>query len=179
MLVLAILAGATWIATWPREDASLPVERAAATEPLGYYAKGARLVGWDEQGRQTYRIFAERLDELPGEERLQLTGVNVDYQPADQTAWTLTAATAKYAWNGAELDLNGDVEARSMPADGSRPWTITTQKLLFLPATSRAETDEEVEISVGGWRFRAGGLRADLKGDTLALESRVHGTIIP
>lgn len=179
MLVLAILAGATWIATWPREDASPPVERAAATAPLGYYAKGARLVGWDEQGRQTYRIFAERLDELPGEERLQLTGVNVDYRPADQTAWTLTAASAMYAWNGAQLDLVGNVEARSTPAKGSNPWTITTQKLLFSPDSSRAESDEPVEIRVGDWRLRSVGLRADLKGDTLALESRVHGTIAP
>jgi LPS export ABC transporter protein LptC len=178
MVVLAILAAATWVATWQREDTTPPVERVADAEPLGYYARGARLSGTDEQGRLTYRVFAERLDELPGEERLQLTGVNVDYQPADQTPWTLTAATAKYAWNGAQLDLNGNVEARSMPADGSRPWTISTEKLLFSPDTSRAETDEDVEIRIGDWHFRAGGLRADLKGDTLALESLVHGTFV-
>jgi LPS export ABC transporter protein LptC len=179
MVVLAILAAATWIATWQRPDTAAPVERVADAEPLGYYARGARLSGTDEQGRMTYRIFAERLDEVPGEERLQLTGVNVDYQPADETAWTLTAASAKYAWKGAQLDLNGNVEARSMPADGSRPWTISTEKLLFSPDTSSAETDEDVEIHVGDWQLRAAGLRADLKGDTLALESRVHGTILP
>lgn len=179
MVVLAILAAATWVATWERQDATPPVERVEPAGPLGYYARGARLSGTDEQGRLTYRIFAERLDEVPGEERLQLTGVNVDYQPADETAWTLTAASAKYAWNGSQLDLNGDVEARSMPADGSRPLTITTEKLLFSPDTSSAESDEEVEIRVGDWQLRAVGLRADLKGPTLALESLVHGTILP
>jgi LPS export ABC transporter protein LptC len=84
-----------------------------------------------------------------------------------------------YAWNGAQLDLVGNVEARSAPAKGSNPWTITTQKLLFSPDSSRAESDEPVEIRVGDWRLRSVGLRADLKGDTLALESRVHGTIAP
>ena len=179
MVVLAILAAVTWIATWQREDAAPPVERVTDSEPLGYYARGARLSGTDEQGRVTYRIFAERLDELPGEERLALTGVNVDYQPVDQTPWTLTAASAKYAWNDSQLDLNGNVEARSMPADGSRPWTITTEKLRFSPDTSSAESDEDVEIRVGDWQLSAVGLRADLKGDTLALESVVHGTILP
>jgi len=179
MVVLAIVAAATWIATWQGQDAAPPVERAADVGPLGYYARGARISGTDEEGRVTYRIFAERLDELPGEQRLELTGVKVDYQPADETPWTLTAASARYAWDSELLDLNGDVEARSIPADGSRTMTITTQKLLFSPDTSSAESDAEVQIRVGDWQLGAVGVRADLKGDTLALESKVHGTILP
>ena len=65
MIVLAILAAATWVATWERQDATPPVERVKPTGPLGYYARGARLSGTDEQGRPTYHIFAERLDEVP------------------------------------------------------------------------------------------------------------------
>src|SRR5688572_20595501 len=73
MVVLAIIAAATWILTWQRMDVDpLLVDRAAEPGPLGYYARGAHLTGWDEQGRLRYRIFAERLEELPGEERLQL-----------------------------------------------------------------------------------------------------------
>ena len=94
-VVLAIVAAALWITTWQRQGETPAVERVADTEPLGYYARGARISGTDEEGRVTYRIFAERLDEVPGEERLDLTGVNVDYQPADETAWTFTAASAK------------------------------------------------------------------------------------
>jgi LPS export ABC transporter protein LptC len=179
MVVLAILAAALWVATWDRQDATPPVERVKPTGPLGYYARGARLSGTDEQGRLTYRIFAERLDEVPGEGRLQLTGVNVDYQPADETAWSLTAASAKYAWDGSQIDLDGNVEARSKPAAGADPVTITTQRLRLSPDTSSAESDEEVQIRVGDWQLRAVGLRADFKGPTLALESLVHGTILP
>ena len=179
MLVLAMLAAATWIATWQREDASPPIDRGAELEPLGYYARGARLSGTDEQGRLTYRIFAERLDEVPGEDRLQLTGVNVDYQPAEDIEWTLSAATAQYARDGSQLDLLGNVEVRSLPTDGSRPLTIVTEKLLFSPDTSSAETDERVEIHVGHLQLNGAGLWSDLKGGTLKLESDVHGTIAP
>jgi len=178
MVVLAILAAALWVATWDRQDATPPVERVKPTGPLGYYARGARLSGTDEQGRLTYRIFAERLDEVPGEGRLQLTGVNVDYQPADETAWSLTAASAKYAWDGSQIDLDGNVEARSKPAAGSHPVTITTQQLRLSPDTSSAESDGKVQVRVGDLQLNAVGLRADLKGDTLELESVEHGRIL-
>jgi LPS export ABC transporter protein LptC len=178
MLLLAILAAATWVATWQREDAASPVDRAAQTEPLGYYARGARVTSTDERGRPAYRIFADRLDELPGEDRLELTGVNVHYEPADATAWTLTAATAKYARDGSRLDLKGNVEVRSSPTDGSRPLTFATERLRFSPDTSSAESDGAVQIRVGDWQLDAIGLRADLKEQTLTLESVVHGTLL-
>lgn len=178
MFVLAILAAATWILTWEPQDASPPVDRVSESEPLSYYARGANVTGTDEQGRPAYRIFAERWDELPGEDRLQMTGVNVDYQPAEATAWTLTAATAKYARDGSQLDLKGQVEVRSSPTDGSRSVAFVTEALRFSPDTSEVESDEAVRIRVGDWQLDAIGLHADLKEQTLALESVEHGTLL-
>jgi LPS export ABC transporter protein LptC len=57
--------------------------------------------------------------------------------------------------------------------------TIVTDKLLFSPDTSSVESDERVEIRVGDLHLRGTGLRSDLKGGTLKLESEVHGTIAP
>jgi LPS export ABC transporter protein LptC len=176
MIVLAILAAATWVATWQRQDAVQPAESSADTRPLGYYALGAELLGTDEQGRVTYRIRADRLDELPDEGRLQLEGVNVQYQPTDETAWAISAASASRMKNGTQLDFAGNVEVRSAPTDGSEPMTIVTEKLRFSPDTSSAESDEPVRMRVGDWQLDAVGLRTHLKGDTLELESQVHGT---
>jgi LPS export ABC transporter protein LptC len=177
LIVLAIAAAATWLFTWPGQDSSPAAENPLESPPLGYYARGARLSRTDEEGRFAYRVFAERLDELPGDERLQLTGVNVEYRPADDTAWSLSAATGRYARDGSRLDLAGEVEVRSAPTDGSTPLTITTQQLLFSPDTSTVEADEAVEIRVGDWQLHGVGLRADLKEDTLELESLLHGTL--
>jgi LPS export ABC transporter protein LptC len=179
MAVLAILAAVTWLATWQRQDAAAPVEPVATTAPAGYFARGARIVGTDEQGRPTYRIFADRLDELPGEDRLQLTGVAVDYQPPDEAAWSLSAASAIYARDGSKLDFAGAVEIRSAPTDDGDPVTITTERLVLSPDTSTAQSDGAVEIRVGELQLRGVGLLADLKGDTLRLESLVHGTLVP
>jgi LPS export ABC transporter protein LptC len=179
MVVLAVLAAATWLATWQGQGSSPGLEGAAEAGPFGYYARGARLYRTDDEGRFVTHVFAERLDELPGEEQLQLTGVSVEYRPADDTAWTLSAATAKYSRDGSRVDLAGEVAVRSSPADGSRPVTILTDKLLFSPDTSTAESSEAVEIHVGDWQLQGVGLRALLKEDSLKLESEVHGTFVP
>jgi lipopolysaccharide export system protein LptC len=50
--------------------------------------------------------------------------------------------------------------------------------LVFSPDTSKAESDEAVQIHVGDWQLDAIGLRADLKEHTLALESVEHGTLL-
>ncbi|HUQ51248.1 MAG TPA: LPS export ABC transporter periplasmic protein LptC [Gammaproteobacteria bacterium] len=176
MLVLAILAAATWVATWPPQNAGLPKERSANEGPLGYYLRGARLFGTDDEGRVTYRVRAERLDEVPDEARLRLEGVAVEYQPPDNTAWAISAATGSVPKDGSLLDLRGNVEIRSTPSDGSNPITINTEQLRFSPESSSAESDERVRVRVGDWHFEAVGLSTHLKGDALELESQVHGT---
>lgn len=179
MIALALAAAATWVLTWQPQERSLPVEDAGTSQSLGYYLRGARMVGTDEQGRVAYRIFAERLDELPDEGRLELTGVDVEYQPPDETPWSISAAKASATKDIEWLELTGGVEIRSTGTEDSDPVTVVTQKLTFWPDTSNAESSERVEIQVGKWRFSGGGLRADLKGDSLKLESDVHGTLVP
>jgi LPS export ABC transporter protein LptC len=127
----------------------------------------------------TYRVRAERLDEFPAEEQLRLEGVEVDYQPAEDTAWAISAANGSAPKDGSLLELSGDVEIRNAPTDGSAQQTILTQALRFWPDTSSVESDQPVEFRVGDWRLHGIGLRADLKGRTLRLESIKHGTFAP
>ena len=85
----------------------------------------------------------------------------------------------EYAWDGSQIDLDGNVEARSKPAAGSHPVTITTQQRCGFRPTLRAPSRTERCKSVSGTcNLNAVGLRADLKGDTLELESVEHGTIL-
>ena len=179
MVVLAIVAAVTWVASWQREEPATPAPAAADPRPLGYYLYGARLLGTDEQGRVAYRVLAQRIDELPDEGRLRFEGVSVEYQPVGETAWAISAANASGPKDGSQLDLAGNVEVRSAPTDGSRPESFSTQKLRFSPESSSAETDEPVTIHVGDWHLDAIGLRTHLKDDTLRLESQVHGTFAP
>lgn len=178
LVLLAALAAATWLAS--RTPSSVaPAVDGGDGPPLGYYLRGARLVGTDANGRVAYRIHAERLDEHPDREVLELTGVAVEYQPADETPWRISAAAATAPKDRSQLDLKGNVELESAPADGGRPMRIATEELRFFPDSSSVESDETVTILVGDWRLSAKGLRTHLKGDSLELESEVHGRFGP
>lgn len=174
LVLLAALAGGTWLASRAPVSESVVVE-GGSERPLGYYLRGARLVGTDENGHVAYRIHAEQLDERPEQELLELTGVAVEYQPADDTPWRISAAAATALKDGTQLDLKGNVELVSAPVDGGRPVHIATEELRFFPDTSSVESDQTVTIRVGDWRLSAKGLRTHLKGDSLELESEVHG----
>jgi len=179
MVVLAVLAAATWVYTWRPEEAAAPARAETDARPLGYYVHGARVLGTDEQGNVVYRVIARRLDELPDRGLLVFDGVSVEYRPVDATAWEISADSGRGPKNGSELELVGNVELKSAPENGSEPVIVTTQMLKFSANASSAETDEPVHIRVGDWRLDAVGLRTHLKDDTLRLESQVYGTFAP
>jgi len=179
MIVLALLAAATGFLRWQRATPDPVPAVDESTSPLGYYVHGARVLKLDEQGRVAYRVFAARLDELPEEQRLRLESARVEYQPVGETAWTMSAKSATAPKNVSEVDFIGDVELKSSRADDSEPVTIVTQKLKFSRDRSSAETDEAVTIRMGDWHLETIGLHVDLKGDTLELESQVHGEFFP
>ncbi len=179
MIVLALLAAATGLLRWQRATPDPVPAVDGSTSPLGYYVHGARVLGTDERGHVAYRLTAQRLDEVPGEERLRFEGVSVDYQPFGETAWEITAAAASGPRDRSLLELAGNVELRSAPTDGAAPVFFATAKLQFSPDTSRAESDETVEFRVGDWQLEAKGLSMNLNDDTLKLESEVHGTFAP
>lgn len=178
--IILLLAAAivTWYWSRPAEPPRV-VRRAEDQAPLGYYVRGARMQGTDANGRVTYRILADRLEELPDQSLLELNGVRIEYSPADEVPWLIRAERASTPKSGARLDLEGDVELRSEPTDGKKPIAITTARLTFVPDESMAVSSEPVRLTVGDWHVDAVGLNANLKDDEVELESNVHGQVAP
>src|SRR5882672_4920006 len=178
-LILIVLLGAAAVASWYFSLPSAVEPRPTSSgddAPLGYYLRGARILGTDESGRVAYSLVAARLEEHPNEERLLLSDVKIDYMPPDTVPWVITAATGSAPKNRAVVDLKGGVELRSDPP-GSQPIRIDTETLTFVPTTSTAVTDQPVAVAIGTWHLDAVGLRARVKDQTLALESNVHGKL--
>jgi LPS export ABC transporter protein LptC len=180
-IAIAFLASAAAASYWwSREPPAEPAKRRADDSTLpGYYAHGARLTGTDDAGRVAYRLRADSLEEVPGEGRFAMSGVRVEYTPADETPWSITALRASAPTNGSELDFEGEVELRSAPADSRHAYVLTTPQLRFEPDRSWVETDQRVDVRVGDWQVAGVGLRAHLNDETLKLESGVHGRIVP
>jgi len=181
-LLLIVLLGAAAVATWLWSQPSPPDQSrrpAGGDTELGYYLRGARMLGTDDNGRAVYRILADRLEERPNEERLLLERVQIEYHPPGELPWVITAGSGSATRDHSELELKDGVEIRSQPIDGSAPVRVTTPTLRFLPPTSRAETDERVVIDSGRWHLEGVRLRALLKGHRMELESDVHGKFVP
>jgi len=176
IVLLGTAAVASWL--WSRPTSlEQPRRREGGDTELGYYLRGARLLGTDESGRAAYRILADRLEEHPDQERLLLEHVQVEYHPPGDLPWVITASSGNATRDRSELELKDGVEIRSQPTDGSAPVHVTTPTLRFLPPTSSAESDDRVVIDAGRWHLEGVGLH--LKGDRVELESDVHGKFVP
>jgi lipopolysaccharide export system protein LptC len=176
--LLAAAAAATWY--FARPPAATVARRPPAdAAPLGYYLRGMRLSGTDETGRITYRIHADRAEELTDRQLLSLSGVRLEYLPADEVPWLVSATRASAPKNGSHLDLEGEVRLESAPTGDEEPIVIATTRLRVEPDRFNAVSDQPVELRIGDRQFNAVGLRAHLKDDTLELESEVHGAFVP
>jgi LPS export ABC transporter protein LptC len=176
--LLICAAVASWY--WSLPAAVAPTDQNdSAAGPLGYYLSGARLLGTDDDGHITYVVLADRAEELPDQEQLQLHGVQVEYRPENEIPWLVSATAASAPKNGSYLDLTGEVELRSQPRDGGEPTVIGTSSLRFEPNEFSARSQAAVELQIGVQRLAAVGLRAHLKDDSLELESEVHGQFAP
>lgn len=175
---LAAAAAATWY--WSRPPVQAPVARSTgASAALGYYLRGARLVGANDEGRITYSVMAEHVVELPGEERLELTGVTIEYRPESDISWLVSAARASAPTTGSHLELSGDVRLSNDPGDGRAATVITAATMRFVPDEFTAESSAPIELKIGDAVLKAVGLKAHLKDDSVRLESEVHGRFVP
>jgi LPS export ABC transporter protein LptC len=167
---LAMLAGASW---WlAQRDAATPPAPATVTQP-GYYLKTAELEQTDASGRLTLRVHAAEAVQAEQHGDVQLTEVRVDYLPEAGRDWQMTAATGTIPPAGRSVLLEGDVRLTA-PAEGGA--LVRTEHLNLDVDQQLATTADPVRIEFAPHVLNARGLRADLKRETLRLESSVNGT---
>jgi lipopolysaccharide export system protein LptC len=148
--------------------------------PLGYYMRDAVLLGTDDEGRVTYRLHAGLAEERPEEAKLVLENVRFEYQPAENTPWSVVAARGEAPTSGEEyLDLEGDVQLTRNEGAPGEPARVQTNRLRLEPKSYLASAAGAVHIAVAGQTLDAVGLKAFLKDDRLELESQVHGRVAP
>jgi len=151
--------------------------RPESTNSLGYYLEDAQLLGMDANGEMLYEIQAKRIEELPDSEALSLLGVRIVYRDEANVAWNITAASALSTPSGTRLDLSGDVTLESHPEALGTATAILADNLRLEPESYLAATDGPVRFRVGETWINAVGLRANLKDESILLESNVHAKI--
>lgn len=174
VLVAAILA--SWLLierrSAPKRTTTTPVES-------GYYLRDAVIEGMDENGLRLYTLRAARIVERPGNGSVALEDVLLEYTLTDGPPWRVNATGGEIPASGDRIALHGGVTLAEQLMAGEQPTTIRTATLDVDLLEHRASTGDEVEIERGSYRMTAVGLLADLKAQTLTLQSDVHGRFLP
>ncbi len=177
LAVLALAVG-TWLLSAPGHR---PAEGGAEAERAlpGYYAKQAVLTEYDAAGNPSIRVQAERIDQVDHGDEVALSGVRVDYHGRDGREWALFGDGARILPGGNVIDVQGNVRLQAQGDTGGGMPVIHADTLRYDVAAARASTPGDVRIEYGPHTLTARGLVANLKDETLRLESKVHGRFLP
>jgi len=148
-----------------------------SAEP-GFTAVGAQLIETGEDGLPLYRLEASRVEQPQPRGAIFLTDPKLDYQLQPGNHWALTAARGEMAEDASAATLNGAVHAEGLPTGSQTLMRIDTEQL-DLDLTRHIVTSPVlVHVVWGGDHLDGRGLHADLKNDTLQLDSKVHGLLL-
>ena len=134
----------------------------------------ARIVEMGPDGRPLYRVEAERLQQDPSDNSVQMNDLKLVYHSVEARDWTLTAAHGFVPPGSRTLDLAGDVTIVGQPQPNSPSAVVRTSRLSVDTQTNIATSRERVDIEWGPRRITTMGVTADLKAERLKLESSVH-----
>lgn len=153
---------------------------AGAHEPdPGYLARDAEIIETGEDGRPRYWLAAELIEQPPDDATITLTQPALRYVGDGGATWRARAETGTVPPERDVIVLDGNVQLDGTLAGGGVPAHIETSHLAFDTVRQIAATKATVTIDWSGHRLVATGLRADLKAETLRLESRVNGRFVP
>ena len=145
------------------------------TQP-GYYLENAIVTDMTAEGTPGVRLAAERIQQIPEDNSIALTNVQVDYLALREQRWRLTADAGIVPAGSTTITFSGDVTLES--EDQPHAAVIHTDTLSIDTRSSVASTAAPVSIEVSGHRVHARGMIADLEENRVELESNVNGRFV-
>ncbi|HUO79769.1 MAG TPA: LPS export ABC transporter periplasmic protein LptC [Steroidobacteraceae bacterium] len=173
-LLIGLAAGSWWLAQGGGDEGQAE-QAPPATQP-GYYLRDATLEQTDADGRLTMRAHAARGAQQGEQGPVHLEQVEVHYFPQPGQDWLMTSAAGSMPPAGRVVEFEGDVRLRAAAAAAATGAVVRTEHLALDVDSTLATTEDPVRIEFGPHAVVARGLRADLKHETLRLESAVNGT---
>jgi len=151
----------------------------ATPEGTGYYLRDALVREYGDDGQVRFEVAARGATQELATGSVRLEAVSVNYFALPGQRWHLTADGGMARPEMSIVDLAGNVvmtgERQALP----EPAVLRTERLTLDTREQRARTDAPVTLGFGAYAIAAVGMQADLKAETLRLESGVNGRFHP
>jgi LPS export ABC transporter protein LptC len=157
---LGALSGRDTDSTAPSDEVSRPA----------YYLKDAVITETQPDGSPKIRLIANRIEQVPEDDSIELYTVRVDYLTDPDKRWLLSAEEGFVPPDTRVIEFSGNVELR--PSDGAPGSYLRVDSLNIDTDKNIAyTTSSPVSIRFGDHTLRVKRLEADLTNEKLKLES--------
>jgi LPS export ABC transporter protein LptC len=176
LLLGTVVALSEWLGT---SEEQAPAKPAASTPQPGYYLRAAELTEFGPDGRVRLRVVADEAEQVVEDDSVRVSGVTLDYLALPGQEWHLTSRDGLLPSGYVTVELSGDVTMTGRRDKQPRDAVVRTERMTVETRTGVARTSDPVELVVAGQPISATGMVADLKAETLKLESKVNGRFTP
>ena len=179
LLLLALIALVVLVLDLTGRDDVVDVPESASTVQTGYYLRDATLTEFDDSGKVRLEVSARLAIENPALKTVELEMVTVNYRPQAGQRWRVTSDRGHLTPERDQVDLSGNVVMTGEREGLADPAVVRSDELTLEVEDQVARTDGPVTLSLGRHGISATGLVANLKAETLRLESGVNGRFQP
>lgn len=179
LLLIALIALVVIVFDLTGNDEALQVVTVPGRQETGYYLRDATLTEFNESGGVRVRVSARLATENPSLQTVDLETVSVDYFPEPSQHWRLTSDRGHLPPEQDRVELSGNVVMTGEREGAAGPAVVRSDELTLEVEERIARTAGPVTLSLGRHGVSATGLVANLKAETLRLESGVNGRFQP
>lgn len=179
-LLATVIGAVVLVAQWSLQS-GVDAEQAsdAAAPAPAPFLRAAVLEEFDSAGRLQLRVEAARIELDPADESVAFETVTLDYFASPSQTWHVNADHGHAPRGFAVVKLSGNVVLSGLRDREPRAATVRTDHLSFDTVTEVVRSAAPVRVEVGRHTLEAIGFIANMKRETLRLESRVHGQFFP
>jgi LPS export ABC transporter protein LptC len=174
LLAVVALAVSTWILSSPAHRPQ-PAAGGGSTDLPGYYLKNATLTDFDVSGSPSIHLTADRIDQIDHGNEVTLSTVRADYQAPNGQNWVLFGDYARVEPGGKIIDVTSNVRLVGASTAHTGTAIVLTDALSYDVPDSTVTTKSDVRVVFGAHTLTARGLVANLREQTIHLDSKVNG----
>lgn len=179
LLLVALVALLATILRLADDDSGLAGEAAGSAEPTGYYLRDATVTEYGVDGQLRLEFAARSATEDVARQMVNLESVSLDYYALPSQRWRLTADRGQVPPGLVTVELEGNVVMTGQRQAPSQAAVVRTERLVLDTSAQQVRTEAPVTVGFGDYSLAATGMQADLKAETLRLESGVNGRFTP